>query len=105
MKSIDNFNFKDKKVLIRVDYNVPLNEQLEVMDTTRIVRTKKTIDKIVGDGGIAILMSHLGRPKGEANMKFSLQHIVNSVKTGLDREVIFLGDVLSSETREKVKKT
>ena len=104
MKSIDNFNFKDKKVLIRVDYNVPLNEQLEVMDTTRIVRTKKTIDKIVGDGGIAILMSHLGRPKGEANMKFSLQHIVNSVKTGLDREVIFLGDVLSSETREKVKK-
>ncbi|HHU46847.1 MAG TPA: phosphoglycerate kinase [Bacteroidales bacterium] len=104
MKSIDNFNFKDKKVLIRVDYNVPLNEQLEVMDTTRIVRTKKTIDKIVGDGGIAILMSHLGRPKGEVNMKFSLQHIVNSVKTGLDREVIFLGDVLSSETREKVKK-
>lgn len=104
MKSIDNFNFKDKKVLIRVDYNVPLNEQLEVMDTTRIVRTKKTIDKIVGDGGIAILMSHLGRPKGEVNMKFSLQHIVNSVKTGLDREVVFLGDVLSSETREKVKK-
>ncbi len=104
MKSIDNFNFKDKKVLIRVDYNVPLNEQLEVMDTTRVVRTKKTIDKIVGDGGIAILMSHLGRPKGEVNMKFSLQHIVNSVKTGLDREVVFLGDVLSSETREKVKK-
>ena len=62
MKSIDNFNFKDKKVLIRVDYNVPLNEQLEVMDTTRIVRTKD-IDKLWVTAASCFNVS-LGRPKG-----------------------------------------
>lgn len=64
MKTIDTVNFKDKKVLIRVDFNVPLNEAFEVTDTNRIEAAKPTIDKVVKDGGVAILVSHLGRPKG-----------------------------------------
>ena len=75
MKSINETNFNGKRVLVRVDYNVPLNDQFEVTDATRIERTIKTVNKITEDGGIAILMSHLGRPKGEPNEKFSLQHI------------------------------
>ena len=64
MKTIHDFNFENKKALIRVDFNVPLNESFEVTDTTRIEAAKSTIIKILEDGGSAILMSHLGRPKG-----------------------------------------
>ena len=92
MKSIDQTNFNGKKVLIRVDYNVPLNEQFEVTDTTRIERTKETISNITEEGGIAILMSHLGRPKGEVNDKYSLKHIVKTASAILGKEVHFLGD-------------
>ena len=76
MKSINEAQMKGKRVLVRVDYNVPLNEQFEVTDATRIIRTIDTVKKITSEGGIAILMSHLGRPKGVASDKFSLKHIV-----------------------------
>lgn len=102
MKSINQTNFKDKKVLIRVDYNVPLNDQFEVTDTTRIERTKETINTITENGGIAIIMSHLGRPKGEVNDKYSLRHIVGKVSEILGKEVVFLGDVLDVEADKKV---
>ena len=102
MKSIDQTNFNGKKVLIRVDYNVPLNEQFEVTDTTRIERTKETISNITEEGGIAILMSHLGRPKGEVNDKYSLKHIVKTASAILGKEVHFLGDVLDPETPNKI---
>lgn len=102
MKYIDSENFKGKKVLVRVDYNVPLNDLFEVTDVTRIERTKKTVSKIVNDGGIAILMSHLGRPKGEANEKFSLEHIIKRSSEVLGKNVIFLGDVLSDDVEKKV---
>ena len=103
MKSIDQAQLQGKKVLVRVDYNVPLNEQFEVTDTTRIVRTKQTIDKIVSEGGTVILMSHLGRPKGEANDKYSLQHVVTAASTVLGYPVHFLGDVLAPETEAKIR--
>ncbi len=104
MKSIDQHNFSNEKVLIRVDYNVPLDEQFNVTDVTRIVRTKETISKILNDGGTAILMSHLGRPKGQVNDKYSLRHIVKTVSEVLGREVIFAGDVLSEDTAATIAK-
>jgi phosphoglycerate kinase len=101
MKSIDLASFQGKKVLVRVDYNVPQNEKLEVTNKTRIIRTLDTINKITQEGGIAILMSHLGRPKGEASDQFSLKHIVSAVSEVLGKEILFLGDVLSKEAEEK----
>ena len=78
MKTIDDINFKNKKALIRVDFNVPLNDNFEVTDGTRIISAKPTIIKILEDGGSCILMSHLGRPKGVQD-QFSLEHIVDKV--------------------------
>ena len=72
MKTIQDFNFKNKKALIRVDFNVPLNNNFEVTDATRIEAAKPTIKKILEDGGSVVLMSHLGRPKG---VELSLIHI------------------------------
>ena len=102
MKSISQADLKGKRVLVRVDYNVPLNEQLEVTDATRIIRTKQTVNRIVEEGGIAILMSHLGRPKGAANDKMSLRHIVSKVSEVLGKSVTFLGDVLDADVDKKV---
>jgi len=102
MKSIDLASYNGKKVLVRVDYNVPQNEKLEVTNKTRIVRTLDTIKKITNDNGIVILMSHLGRPKGEASDHFSLKHIVSAVSEVMGKEIVFLGDVLSTEAEEKV---
>ena len=75
MKTLNDFDFNNKKAIIRVDFNVPLDENFNITDTTRIVSAKPTIDKILADGGSVILMSHLGRPKG-AEDKFSLKHIL-----------------------------
>ena len=88
MKTIQNVNFKNTKALIRVDFNVPLNEQFEVTDDTRIVSAKPTILKVLEDGGSCILMSHLGRPKGQESA-FSLRHIVSAIETVLGVNVIF----------------
>jgi phosphoglycerate kinase len=91
MKTLNDFNFKDKKALIRVDFNVPLDEKFNVTDTNRIEAAKPTIDKILTDGGSVILMSHLGRPKGKEE-KYSLKHIVKTVSEVLGTNVEFASD-------------
>jgi len=91
MKTLQDFNFKNKKALIRVDFNVPLDENFKVTDATRIEAAKPTIDKILADGGSVILMSHLGRPKGKEE-KYSLKHIVKKATEILGAEVKFAED-------------
>jgi phosphoglycerate kinase len=77
---IDNYNFNGKKAIIRVDFNVPLGAQYEVTDDTRIRGALPTIRKVLADGGSAILMSHLGRPKSGPEEKFSLKHVISSLE-------------------------
>ena len=96
MKTLDDFNFKNKKALIRVDFNVPLNKKLEVTGSTRILSAKPSIIKILKDGGSCILMSHLGRPKGIQD-EFSLRHIVNTVEEILGVEVKFVSDCVGKK--------
>ena len=96
MKTLNDFNFENKKALIRVDFNVPLNDNFEVTDATRIVSAKPTIIKILEDGGSCILMSHLGRPKGFQD-EFSLKHIVNKVEDILGVEVITVADCIGED--------
>ncbi len=96
MKTLNDFNFKNKKALIRVDFNVPLDENFEVTDDTRIVSAKPTIIKILEDGGSCILMSHLGRPKGVQD-EFSLKHIVEKVEDILGVEVTFVPDCIGEK--------
>ena len=96
MKTLNDFNFENKKALIRVDFNVPLNENFEVTDATRIVSAKPTIIKILEDGGSCILMSHLGRPKGFQDA-FSLGHIAEKVEDVLGVEVKFIKDCIGAE--------
>ncbi|MGM5469143.1 phosphoglycerate kinase [Flavobacteriaceae bacterium LMO-SS05] len=103
MKTLNDVNFKNKKALIRVDFNVPLNEQFEVTDDTRIVSAKPTIIKILEDGGSCILMSHLGRPKGIQD-EFSLRHIVSKIEDILGVEVQFITDCIGEEVEEIAKK-
>jgi phosphoglycerate kinase len=93
MKTIANFNFNAKKALIRVDFNVPLDENFNVTDSNRIEAAKPTIDKILTDGGSVILMSHLGRPKGKES-KYSLQHIVKTTSEILGVPVLFSSDCI-----------
>ena len=100
MKTINDFNFKDKKTLIRVDFNVPQNDTLEVTDNTRIIAAKPTIDKILGDGGSVILMTHLGRPKGEVSDRFSLKHILPEISKILNREVEFVEDCIGEKAEK-----
>lgn len=99
MKTLNDINFKDKKALIRVDFNVPLDENFKVTDATRIEAAKPTIIKILEDGGSAILMSHLGRPKGK-DEKFSLKHIQNKVSEIIGVRVKFAEDCIG-EPAEK----
>ena len=96
MRTLNDFNFENKKALIRVDFNVPLNEEFKVTDDTRIKSAKPTIIKILEDGGSCILMSHLGRPKG-VDESFSLKHIVNAVEDVLGVEVKFVSDCTGEE--------
>ncbi|OUS01629.1 phosphoglycerate kinase [Flavobacteriales bacterium 33_180_T64] len=99
MKTLNDFDFKNKKALIRVDFNVPLNENFEVTDATRIVSAKPTIIKILEDGGSCILMSHLGRPKG-VQEAFSLKHIINKVEDVLGVEVKFAENCVGSQAED-----
>jgi len=99
MKTINDFDFKNKKAIIRVDFNVPLDDNFNVTDATRIEAAKPTIDKIIADGGSVILMSHLGRPKG-VEKKYSLEHIVKKSTEILDQEVYFASDCIG-EVAEK----
>lgn len=102
MKTINDFNFNNKKAIIRVDFNVPLNDQFQVTDDNRIVAAKPTIDKIVNEGGIAILMSHLGRPKNGPEEQFSLKHIVSKVEEVLGRKVTFVNDSVGADVEKVV---
>jgi phosphoglycerate kinase len=99
MKTLNDFNFDNKKALIRVDFNVPLNNKFEVTDTTRIVSAKPTIIKILEDGGSCILMSHLGRPKG-VQEEFSLKHIVSKVSEIIGVEVQFVSSCVGEEAEK-----
>ena len=99
MKTLNDFNFENKKALIRVDFNVPLNEKFEVTDATRIVSAKPTIIKILEDGGSCILMSHLGRPKGVQD-EFSLRHIVEKVEDILGVEVKFVDECVGEKAEK-----
>jgi phosphoglycerate kinase len=94
MKTIDSINFSGKRALIRVDFNVPLDEKFAVTDETRIKAAIPTLKKIMKDGGSIVLMSHLGRPKGGPENKFSLQHIVANVSKLLGSEVLFADDCI-----------
>ena len=98
MKTIQNVNFKNTKALIRVDFNVPLNAQFEVTDTTRIVSAKPTILKVLEDGGSCILMSHLGRPKAE-DPEFSLRHIVSELEAVLGVQVLFSSNCIGKDAQ------
>ncbi len=94
MRTIDTFNFSGKKALVRVDFNVPLNEKYEITDDTRIKATLPTITKILEDGGSVILMSHLGRPKDGPVEKFSLRHLVAPLSIILGKTVKFADDCI-----------
>ena len=100
MRTIDNFNFENKKALIRVDFNVPLDSDFNVTDTSRIEAAKPTILKVLEDGGSAILMSHLGRPKGKVNPDMSLGHICDKVSEIIGVQVKFVEDCVG-ETAEQ----
>ena len=99
MKTLNDFNFKNKKALIRVDFNVPLDATFKVTDATRISSAKPTIIKILEDGGSCILMSHLGRPKG-AQDEFSLKHIASKVEDIIGVETKFVSNCVGAEAEE-----
>lgn len=101
MTTIDDFNFKDKKVLVRVDFNVPLDDNFEVTDDTRIRGALPTLKKILTDGGALILMSHLGRPKGKPSDEFSLKHIVAKLHKALAVDVQFAEDCIGEAAQTK----
>ena len=99
MKTVNDFNFKNKKALIRVDFNVPLDANFKVTDATRISSAKPTIIKILEDGGSCILMSHLGRPKGVQD-EFSLKHIASKVEDIIGVETKFVSNCVGTEAEE-----
>ena len=101
MKSIDDHHFKGQKALIRVDFNVPLDEEYNITDTSRIDAAIPTVEKILGDGGAAILMSHLGRPREGPEEKFSLKHLIDYLSKELDTKVAFASDCVGEEASEK----
>ncbi|WP_304238677.1 phosphoglycerate kinase [Jiulongibacter sediminis] len=97
MITLDNYDFSGKKALVRVDFNVPLNDQFEITDDTRIKATIPTITKILSDGGSCILMSHLGRPKDGPTEKYSLKHLVPALSLKLGVTVKFADDCIGDE--------
>jgi phosphoglycerate kinase len=103
MKTLKDFNFKKKKVLIRVDFNVPLNEAHQVTDDTRIRAVKPTLIKILEDGGSCVLMSHLGRPKNKEE-EFSLKHVVNKVSEIIGVKIKFVSDCIGDQAEQAASK-
>ncbi|RUT70589.1 phosphoglycerate kinase [Flavobacterium cupreum] len=102
MKTLNDFDFKNKKAIIRVDFNVPLDENFKVTDATRIEAAKPTIDTILEQGGSVILMSHLGRPKG-VEEKYSLKHILKTASEILGVEVKFATDSVGEPAQTAAK--
>ena len=103
MNTVDQFNFKDKKALIRVDFNVPLDKEFNITDDKRMRAALPTITKILNDGGAVILMSHLGRPKGGPEDKYSLKHILGDLSAMLGLEVKFAEDCIGDDAENKAK--
>ena len=100
MTTLDSYNFSGKKALVRVDFNVPLNDKFEITDDTRIRATIPTISKILNEGGAVILMSHLGRPKDGPTEKYSLKHLVNPLSLILGKTVKFADDCIGESATE-----
>jgi len=104
MASINKISFKGKRVLIRVDFNVPLNNKFEITDDTRMIAALPTINKVISDGGRAVILSHLGRPKNGFEKKFSLKHLVGHLKILLDANVSFSSDCVGDQANYSVGK-
>lgn len=103
MKTVDQFNFKDKKAIVRVDFNVPLDADFNITDDKRMRAALPTIQKILNDGGSVILMSHLGRPKEGPSDKYSLKHILGDLSRMLDLQVKFADDCIGEDAINKAK--
>ena len=103
MKTVDSYNFSGKRALTRVDFNVPLNKNFEITDDTRLKAVLPTVNKILKDGGSVVLMSHLGRPKGGPEEKYSLKHIVAYLSKMFGKPVQFASDCIGEEA-EKMSK-
>ena len=99
MVNLEQANFNGKRVIVRVDFNVPLDENFNITDDTRIRAAMPTINKVINDGGRLILMSHLGRPKKNPDSKYSLKHIVNYLSQVIGKEVIFADDCMKAEEK------
>src|SRR4249920_512347 len=98
MSKFSDHNFKNEKALIRVDFNVPVDEQYNITDDTRMRAAIPTIKKILNDGGSVILMSHLGRPKEGPEDKYSLKHLIKHLSELLDgKEILFADDCISED--------
>ena len=102
MQRIDTYDFNGKRAIVRVDFNVPLNEQFQITDDTRIRAAIPTLKKVLAGGGSLIIMSHLGRPKGPTD-KFSLKHILKAIETKLGVPVKFAPDCMGAEAAEMSK--
>jgi phosphoglycerate kinase len=100
MKTIENYHFNGRKALVRVDFNVPLDDKFSIIDTTRIDAALPTIKKILDDNGSVILMSHLGRPKEGPSAKYSLKHLLPYLSRQTGREVKFADDCIGQQARE-----
>lgn len=103
IKNIDGVKFKDKRVLVRVDFNVPLDENSKITDATRIKEALPTIDKIIDDWGIPVLMSHFGRPKGEVNPKYSLKPVADYLRDVIGYNVKFANDCIGHEVKKLIQ--
>ncbi len=102
MKTLDNYNFQGKKVLVRVDFNVPLNDSFLITDYTRIDAAIPTIKLIIAGGGLPILLSHLGRPKGAYEEKFSLRHLIEGLSKRLNLPVKFGADCIGEKAENAI---
>lgn len=100
MNSIDTYDFNGKRAIIRVDFNVPLNDKFEVTDDTRIRAAIPTIKKVLAGGGSVILMSHLGRPKKNNDEKYSLSHIIGAIEARLGVKIKFAGDCMGEKAAQ-----
>src|SRR6478609_4398747 len=98
MVTLDQFNFAGKRALVRVDFNVPLNDKFEITDDTRLRAVLPTVNKILKDGGSVVLMSHLGRPKDGPSEKDSLKHVVPYLTKAFGKEVKFASDCIGEDS-------